>query len=51
MQEKDVDNFVMFMELMQSLNTAICDSASHEVTQLYNRQILAWDSYGKDSNN
>lgn len=27
----------------------LCEDASNEITQLYNRPILAWSSYGKST--
>lgn len=48
MIEKDVNLFVMLKKIMQSptIITVARNDVSCEVTQLYNRQILAWSSYG-----
>ena len=48
MQEKDVNKFVILEKIMRTpIITVTRDDASHEVTQLYNRLILPWSSYGK----
>jgi len=52
MQDKDVNKFVILEKIMRTpIITVTRDDASHEVTQLYNRPILPWSSYGKNSNN
>lgn len=51
-QEKDVDKFVIFEKIMRTpIITVVRDDVSHEVTELYNRPILPWSSYGKNCNN
>ena len=48
MQEKDVNKFVILEKIMRTpIITVTRDDVSHEVTQLYNRTILPWSSYGK----
>ena len=50
MQEKDVNKFVILMKIMRiPVITVSNDVISHEITQLYNRPILNWSSYGKKS--
>ena len=48
MQEKDVNEFVMWFEFWHSLdNNVQYEDTSHEITQLCNRPILALNSYDK----
>lgn len=48
MQEKDVNKFVILEKIMRTpIITVARDDVSHEITQLYNRPILPWSSYGK----
>jgi hypothetical protein len=50
MQEKDVNKFVILEKIMRTpIITVVRDDVSHEVTQLYNRPILPWSSYGKSA--
>ena len=50
MQEKDVNKFVILEKIMRTpIITVTRDDVSHEVTQLYNRPILAWSSYDKST--
>lgn len=52
MQEKDVNEFVILEKIMRTpIITVTRDSLSHEITQLYNRPILAWSNYVKNCNN
>lgn len=52
MQDKDVNKFVIFEKIMRTpVITVARDDVSHEITELYNRTILKWDSYGKNCNN
>lgn len=52
MQDKDVNEFVIFEKIMRTpvitvARDDVSHDISHEITQLYNRPILAWSSNGK----
>lgn len=49
MKEKDVNLFVLFMKfkLSPSVTERVRD-ASRDITQLYNRPIIAWSNCDKD---
>lgn len=52
MQDKDVNKFVILEKIMRTpIITVVRDTSSHEITELYNRKILPWSSYGKNCNN